>query len=226
MEVITQPEYSARTRTYLEYLKTPEWRATRNRALQRAGYKCEQCDARRELQVHHRTYDRVGRELDTDLQVLCGPCHEGVHPEEQAFRYARRYLAIARDVLATRAVDTFVDFTDAVKVRCARNHLPYNTEKIARAVEIVFGEHVGATRPEGVLAFIDRVQDRPPSAEEARHILRTLGLYGQPQLIKTIAKVEPVTQRDADRMKALEMVAREMQASIARCEALEREVVP
>jgi hypothetical protein len=31
------------------------------------------------LEVHHRTYERLGRELTTDLTVPCNACHELYH---------------------------------------------------------------------------------------------------------------------------------------------------
>lgn len=34
------------------------------------------------FQVHHRTYDRLGYELDEDLILLCAPCHNLVHYPE------------------------------------------------------------------------------------------------------------------------------------------------
>lgn len=57
--------------------------------LDAAGWQCEVCgaDARTahwqakggSLQVHHRTYERLGAELPGDLQVLCPECHRSVH---------------------------------------------------------------------------------------------------------------------------------------------------
>lgn len=31
------------------------------------------------LQVHHLNYDRLGKELDSDLMALCESCHRTVH---------------------------------------------------------------------------------------------------------------------------------------------------
>ena len=56
---------------YLEYLDSPEWWRLRKLALQRAGYQCERCAARTMLNVHHRTYQRLGAEYLNDLEVLC-----------------------------------------------------------------------------------------------------------------------------------------------------------
>lgn len=66
---------------YKQYLDTDIWKELRQRAIIRAGYRCERCNAlyagEIKLQVHHKTYDRVGGfEKDSDLQVVCaGECH-------------------------------------------------------------------------------------------------------------------------------------------------------
>ena len=68
--------------TYREYLRTPEWRVTRAAALERAGHSCSldvtHTDA---LEVRHRTYERLGCELASDLVVLCHACHAVHHKQ-------------------------------------------------------------------------------------------------------------------------------------------------
>lgn len=64
-----------------EYLRSPHWRLTRKAALGRARYQCSSCGATRRLQVHHLTYQRLGRERDEDLRVLCEDCHHQEHEE-------------------------------------------------------------------------------------------------------------------------------------------------
>lgn len=49
-------------------------------ALARAKYRCQICNANdRQLDVHHRTYERLGREQIEDLTVLCHDCHDRHH---------------------------------------------------------------------------------------------------------------------------------------------------
>ena len=71
-----------RAMSYRDYLRTPEWRRTRAAALVRGGHSCS-LDVTHgdELEVHHRTYERLGEELASDLVVLCKPCHR-LHHEE------------------------------------------------------------------------------------------------------------------------------------------------
>jgi 5-methylcytosine-specific restriction endonuclease McrA len=72
---------------YDDYLKSEHWRETRERKLLRSGYRCQgyrgfhvKCVAEGvQLDVHHLTYARLGRELESDLIVLCHDCHGKAH---------------------------------------------------------------------------------------------------------------------------------------------------
>lgn len=79
---VPQPRSSLRgvlRMDYHQYLKSHEWRVKRSRALYLAGRKCCICKNEITLHVHHKTYDRLGDELDEDLAVLCEQCHKAVH---------------------------------------------------------------------------------------------------------------------------------------------------
>jgi 5-methylcytosine-specific restriction endonuclease McrA len=69
--------------TYRLYLRSEHWATTRDTALKAASYRCARCGAVRSrsvrLNVHHRTYERLGAEQPGDLEVLCRTCHEGEH---------------------------------------------------------------------------------------------------------------------------------------------------
>jgi restriction endonuclease Mrr len=67
---------------YRDYLRTREWRQTRAAALMRASHCCSlDVTHTEDLEVHHRTYERLGRELAGDLVVLCRKCHRLHHSE-------------------------------------------------------------------------------------------------------------------------------------------------
>ena len=77
-----RPEVVAayRAMPYKEYLLTRWWITIKRAALKRAEYSCAKCNASNTvLHVHHLTYDRLGTEKDTDLQVLCKKCHNKEH---------------------------------------------------------------------------------------------------------------------------------------------------
>jgi nucleoside 2-deoxyribosyltransferase len=64
---------------YSEYLLTPHWKERRAQALAAAEYRCVACNSPDDLTVHHRTYERRGEELLTDLTVFCKTCHAKFH---------------------------------------------------------------------------------------------------------------------------------------------------
>ena len=58
------------------YYRSERWVDSR-RKLRRTT--CARCGARRRLQVHHRTYIRLGWELQRDVVTLCVTCHRLEH---------------------------------------------------------------------------------------------------------------------------------------------------
>lgn len=64
---------------YREYLRTPHWAECKRNALEWACHRCQVCYSSQQLQVHHRTYERLWNELLSDLTVLCDPCHAKFH---------------------------------------------------------------------------------------------------------------------------------------------------
>lgn len=65
--------------SYKDYLKTVHWKAMKDKALARAKHRCQVCNSSEKLNVHHRTYDRLGEEKLSDLTVLCRVCHSKFH---------------------------------------------------------------------------------------------------------------------------------------------------
>jgi hypothetical protein len=69
---------------YAKYLKSHSWKMKRRTVLGRANHRCQLCDTRFRLEVHHRTYKRLGNERDGDLIVLCSSCHARRHGKLRA----------------------------------------------------------------------------------------------------------------------------------------------
>lgn len=63
---------------YPAYMKTKWWRLRRAVAVREAGGRCI-CGSPGPLNVHHKNYKRLWRELREDLEVRCRSCHAGVH---------------------------------------------------------------------------------------------------------------------------------------------------
>ena len=65
---------------YATYLESDLWARTRDLALEYYGPSCCLCNKETtRINVHHRTYERIGRERLSDLIVLCRDCHARYH---------------------------------------------------------------------------------------------------------------------------------------------------
>lgn len=65
---------------YEEYIKSPGWKELADHLKKEAGNRCQVCNNGGRLNVHHRSYNRLGKdgEID-DLIVLCESCHRKFH---------------------------------------------------------------------------------------------------------------------------------------------------
>jgi len=64
---------------YNQYIKGPRWAAKREAWFNAFGKYCRACGtAHGPIQLHHMTYDRLGRERMSDLVALCANCHKEV----------------------------------------------------------------------------------------------------------------------------------------------------
>ncbi len=64
---------------YAQYLQSEHWIQFREKVLEYWDGKCVLCYSDWDVNVHHRTYQRIGGELLTDVIVLCLECHEKHH---------------------------------------------------------------------------------------------------------------------------------------------------
>jgi hypothetical protein len=119
-----------------QYLRTSWWLHRREVALKKAGRKCAQCGASTRLQVHHLSYDRLGAERDSDLEVLCDPCHEKHHFDESRRHDVRLYLKLARETERMDHPTTFADFKERLRERCNALKVPID-HRIDDAINVV-----------------------------------------------------------------------------------------
>lgn len=78
-QTLEQAIAALRRLPYADYLQTAHWQRVRGLALEQAGHACDLCGRDRDLEVHHRTYERLGFERQSDLIVLCRDCHQDHH---------------------------------------------------------------------------------------------------------------------------------------------------
>lgn len=79
-----------RTEEYRSVIASKRWRELRVRLMRERGSICERCGKtwapgyKVSLQLHHKTYERLGRERDEDVQLVCESCHSGADVERVA----------------------------------------------------------------------------------------------------------------------------------------------
>lgn len=175
--------------TYDEYLQSPAWKTRRNTALKSAGWRCSRCGRKRHLQVHHRSYERVGQEHDGDLEVLCEDCHSQHHiADMHNADTGRVYLRLASEALRDDAWATLSDLADDVKRRCIALHIvPYDTAAIDRALALLSASgRVKTSPPSRAQVIADMREGRPLTHAESREFLARLFAGGGRPIIKTI----------------------------------------
>lgn len=93
--------------SYEDYTKSRAWKKKR-REYEAIGprKRCYVCNkpphSRDKLQLHHKTYERLGEELIDDLVWLCGQCHTSAHKLEES---GEATLWDCADILRKRAID-------------------------------------------------------------------------------------------------------------------------
>lgn len=65
---------------YLDYLRSADWLIKKSRLVMfylrnKIPIDCSLCGSVNNLQVHHRTYKRLYKEKNADLDFLCKDCH-------------------------------------------------------------------------------------------------------------------------------------------------------
>lgn len=67
--------------SYKDYLSTSYWKFVSYLVKKKAKNKCQLCNSNISLNVHHRTYEHKGYEINylEDLTVLCEKCHQKFH---------------------------------------------------------------------------------------------------------------------------------------------------
>ena len=69
-------------RDYVRY--NSNWKSLRRKVHHK--YKiCQSCGSDKNLDVHHKTYKRVGHERLSDLKLYCRTCHYWEHNREKGF---------------------------------------------------------------------------------------------------------------------------------------------
>lgn len=65
---------------YKKYMRSKKWKARRKLKGESVNWTCEKCgDNTPPMFIHHKHYDTLGNESNSDLEALCKNCHEAKH---------------------------------------------------------------------------------------------------------------------------------------------------
>lgn len=216
--LLSQEEiHELRKLPYERYLHTRWWFARRNQKLRDVRYRCETCDVRRNLQVHHLSYERLGAELDDDLQVLCRDCHLGHH-----FNQTQEGIGVYRRVLSAvlaegRFSDPF-DVIEEAKCRLFKLRIPHHAERFHAAVNALYPRFPFQPRAANAELYDVGAEGKPLTRAEAAGILSKIGIAG---VMKHMPEVKPLTRRAMDYRRAAGILAQAIIEQVRLCEDLE-----
>jgi hypothetical protein len=84
---------------YSQYIASVAWAEKRMARLEIDGHKCQTCfhdGAQWRLEVHHKTYERLGDEdVQKDLITLCCDCHAAITSVIRERRYADKPILVS-----------------------------------------------------------------------------------------------------------------------------------
>jgi hypothetical protein len=77
--------------SYQAYINSPIWRKKVEEYFSRHRRRCWLCGTTDKIQLHHQTYENMGREEDSDLLPVCETHHRAIH------EYHRQYGGVLAD---------------------------------------------------------------------------------------------------------------------------------
>ena len=72
---------------YDQYLRSQQWDLIRRQVRTKYKDTCQECFKAGKVEVHHKTYERIGAEHLDDLVALCRTCHKALHDGEIVLRH-------------------------------------------------------------------------------------------------------------------------------------------
>lgn len=83
------PDTKETALSYIQYLKTIHWSNIKNKKLL-INPCCQECGSSIKLNIHHKTYKRLGKEKLTDLVTLCHKHHSKLHKDKKLLKKIAR----------------------------------------------------------------------------------------------------------------------------------------
>lgn len=117
-------------------ISSKAWNTLKEQILERDGHRCVQCLNKENLQVHHLTYKRVGKEVLKDLVTLCKRCHDEVHRLSKSQDFTKNTLEEDTNKIIASLIKKFqipINLLEA-KTRCleaySRTYIGKSPERV------------------------------------------------------------------------------------------------
>lgn len=78
---------------YDQYLRSQQWDLIRRKVRSKYKDTCQECFKSGKVEIHHKTYERIGAEHIDDLIALCRTCHKALHAGEIVLRDQQQEVA-------------------------------------------------------------------------------------------------------------------------------------
>jgi len=97
---------------YNRRIRSTQWKNLKRDLIRLRGNQCERCAGVTALELHHKTYERLGFEQPSDLELLCYDCHRAADEERAAASRARAALKRYASGLDTYATKKYGEYWD------------------------------------------------------------------------------------------------------------------
>ena len=92
---------------YNKRISSQQWKNMKCDIAKMRGNKCERCESQLKLSLHHKTYERLGKEPLSDLELLCEECHRKADEQRAAAGRAKSANAMHSAALDTYATKKY-----------------------------------------------------------------------------------------------------------------------
>lgn len=131
--LIKKEKFAPKNVLYQQYINSSTWQMRKALFFKKNAYQCIACRKTSGIELHHRTYINLTRELDQGLRSLCINCHKMVHQLERSIKLD----------LAT-ATDAVIDGYHRKQTYRVKESKPFVRTKGYSSIDVAFAQVRGS----------------------------------------------------------------------------------